>query len=155
MNATLYWNKSDKRYLNKELEKVKDIDVQFLEDSSIVDPRLKLSTGSNGIQANYIFVPDLARYYYINNYTVSKGYIILECHVDVLMSYRSEILQNKVILKRNEDWENNCNLYLDDPEFHLMQYLTVQTIEFSGGFDASKQEFLLTVVGNTTGGIGE
>lgn len=151
MNATLYWNKSDKRYLNKTLEKVKDIDIQFIEDSSIVNPRFKYAASTNCIQANYIFVPDLARYYYINNYTVSSGYIILECHVDVLMSYRNEILEENVIIKRSEQWKTRCNLYLDDPEFHLLQYNTSQTIKFPGGFDSNKQEFLLTVVGRTTG----
>lgn len=145
MNATIYWNRSDKRYINKTLEKVKDIQIQFLEDSSVIDARFKLSTPSNALQGNYIFVPDLARYYYINNYIVSKGYIILECHVDVLMSYKDEILSNDVILDRQQ---TKIDLYQVDNEYVVEERTCVTTIKFGRGFSDGDANFILCVAGN-------
>ena len=115
MDATLYFNRSDKRYMNKELEAITydgsdHIDVEFKEDTSITNPTFILRTQSKVLTANYIFVPDLSRYYYINDYTVSHQRIYINCHVDVLMSFKKEIKQQNVIVNRNT---NLFNMYLD------------------------------------------
>ena len=101
MDAYLYFNKSDKRYVDKKLESITydggsdHVDVEFKEDTSIEDPTFILRTQSKVLTANYIYVPNMNRYYYINSYTVSHQRIYIDCHVDVLMSFKTEFKKEK------------------------------------------------------------
>ena len=155
MNGKLYYNKSDKRYVNKELEEVtyiKDgqtmntVSVEFIEDSDVVNPTLKMTAFTGGLTANYIYLEDLHRYYYIKDWTLSKGYIYIKCHVDVLMSFKDEIMNETVILERQT---SEFDLYQDDPEYKLTQMVNVRTVPFSGGFSNQGANFILLVGGDT------
>lgn len=149
MDAYLYYNKSDKRYLEKTLESITydngsdHIDVEFKEDSSIIDPTFVLRTQSKVLEGNYIYVPDLNRYYYINDYTVSHQRIYINCHVDVLMSFKKEIKNETIIVKRQE---YKFNMYNDDSQFKVQNRTAVETIEFPSGFNSSKH-IVMGVVG--------
>ena len=169
MICKLFYNKADKRYINKdkivnnnyvflepvtrviEEQTVDQFNIEFLDESSYTDPVLKLSTDSNALTANYLYLVDFHRYYFINDIKVARGYLILYCHVDVLTSFQEEIMNEKVILERSE---NIYNLYQTDPEFRLMNYTREYTKFFPSGFSKSYQNFLLTVVGKTTGSVG-
>lgn len=157
MNAYLYYNKSDKRYVNKDLEAITydgsdHIDVEFKDDTSIVNPTFILRTQSKVLTANYIYVPDLNRYYYINDYVVSHQRIFINCHVDVLMSYKSSLMDKNVIAKRSE---NRYNLYLPDDKFKLYNYPKIQTLMFRPKstfyFDMDIEQFILTTAGSVSG----
>jgi len=155
MNAYLYYNKSDKRYMNKTLQSITyeggsdHIDVEFKEDTSITDPTFILRTQSKVLEGNYIYVPNLNRYYYINDYVVSHQRIYINCHVDVLMSFKNEIKQENVIVSRQE---NSYNLYQVDPKMVIYNTPVYRVLKFPGGFD-STGHFVLCVAGASTGGI--
>lgn len=155
MNAYLYYNKSDKRYMNKTLQSITyeggsdHIDVEFKEDTSITDPTFILRTQSKVLEGNYIYVPNLNRYYYINDYVVSHQRIYINCHVDVLMSFKNEIKQQNVIVSRQE---NSYNLYQVDPKMVIYNTPVYRVLKFPGGFD-STGHFVLCVAGASTGGI--
>lgn len=155
MNAYLYYNKSDKRYMNKTLKSITyeggsdHIDVEFKEDTSITDPTFILRTQSKVLEGNYIYVPNLNRYYYINDYVVSHQRIYINCHVDVLMSFKNEIKQENVIVSRQE---NSYNLYQVDPKMVIYNTPVYRVLKFPGGFD-STGHFILCVAGASTGGI--
>ena len=151
MNATFYYNKSDKRYLNKDIEaKYRDIPIQILTPSSIINPTLKVSSGLIGQNVNYVYIPDLRRYYYIDNYIMENGFVIIECKVDVLMSFKNEILSEKVIASRSS---NRYNLYLPDDKFKMYNYSRIQTFTMipqdSLKFDMSIEQFVLTTAGSS------
>lgn len=146
MNGVLYYNKSDQRVVNKTLELVSNIDVEFIEDSSIIDPILKLTPASNVIVANYIYLQDFHRYYYIKDVQVSKGYCICKCHVDVLMSFKDEIMLQDVILERQE---LEFDQYQDDPEYKLSQRVAVKTVKFNGStFSDGAANYILIMAGD-------
>ena len=155
MNAYLYYNKSDKRYMNKTLQSITyeggsdHIDVEFKEDTSITDPTFILRTQSKVLEGNYIYVPNLNRYYYINDYVVSHQRIYINCHVDVLMSFKNDIKQENVIVSRQE---NSYNLYQVDPKMVIYNTPVYRVLKFPGGFD-STGHFVLCVAGASTGGI--
>lgn len=153
MTAKLYFNKSDKRYVNKDLEAITyegsdHIDIEFKDDTSVVNPTFILRTQSKVLTANYIYVPDLNRYYYINDYVVSHQRIFINCHVDVLMSYKSSLMSKNVIAKRSE---NRYNLYLPDDKFKMYNYPKVQTLTFtptsSLQFDMDVSQYVLVTAG--------
>lgn len=155
MNGKLYYNKSDKRYVNKELEEVtyiKDgqtmntVSVEFIEDSDVINPTLKMTALTGGLTANYLWLEDLHRYYYIKDWTLSQGYIYIKCHVDVLMSFKDEIMLQDVILERQE-WE--FDQYQDDPEYKLSQRVAVKTVKFNGNsFSDSGANYVLIMAGD-------
>lgn len=149
MEATLYFNKSDNRYVHKDIEEIRTFDVRMLDDSSITDPVLKLSLPTGYMNANYLWLKDLHRYYYIKNITLSQGYAILTCHVDVLMTYAQEISNQTCIVRRNEAYDR-CNSYQNDDEKKLNAYPCTRVLRFPDnmGFDSTTTEFVMGVVGD-------
>lgn len=150
MDATLYFNKSDKRYVDKQLEAITyegsdHIDIEFKEDTSLEDPTFILRTQSKVLTANYIYVPDMNRYYYINDYTVSHQRIYINCHVDVLMSFKKEFKKENVIVARNEKL---FDLYLDDNKYKVQDRTCVRTVRFPSGF--TTRNLILGVVGKNS-----
>lgn len=164
MNAKLYFNKSDKRYINKDIEQVYPhsegtppewIKVEFIEPTSIENPRLILSTETNVLQANYLFLEDFGRYYYINNHTLEKGRVIIDCKVDVLMSFATEIMQENVILDRISTQKNLQNYYLEDDEIKKLSYPYIEMHDldcvYGNAFDQDQVYFILAVSGAVVG----
>lgn len=154
MQLTYYNNKSDKRYLNKTLESItlaghsNPVNISILDNCSVVNPTFKMVDKDIYLTANYCWVDTLRRYYYIDDIELSNGFAYLHCTVDVLMTYKEEIKQRRVVVKRQE---NNFNLYQVDDKVTLLNYECVKTVSFptNKGFDATKQEFVLCTIGNT------
>lgn len=144
MQAKFYLNKSDKRYLNKNIElKYDNIPIQILEPSSVVRPRLRVSSGLIGQGVNYLYVTDLERYYYIKDWIMENGHVTLECEVDVLMTFNSSIKTQNVIVKRNE---RLFNMYLEDGQYKVQNRTAVRTVVFPSGFTG--HQIILGVVGS-------
>lgn len=94
MIVKVYNNKSNKNIVNKKIEKVQEITFDFKDDSDITNPILILQSYKTG---NYCYIPDLKRYYYIDRIEIMNGgYYKLYLEIDVLMSYKDEII--------NADW---------------------------------------------------
>ena len=94
MIVKVYNNKSNKNIVNKKIEEVQEISFDFKDDSDITNPILILQSYKSG---NYCFIPDLKRYYYIDKIELMNGgYYKLYLEIDVLMSYKDEII--------NADW---------------------------------------------------
>lgn len=100
MTAILYNNVSDNREINKNITEITSIELTLYLDTNILNPVFKVKTFNNN--GNYLYVPTLNRYYYINNYTLSNQCVYLHCSVDVLMSYKNTILNSEVLVYRNE-----------------------------------------------------
>ena len=148
MQANLYINNSDERYINKNLTTLlNNVELYFKDDEDILNPVLKVTSINDILGANYLYLNELDRYYYIRSVTYSKQYVLLNCEVDVLMSHKRDLLTQEVILKRQS---NKYNLYQDDNEFRVLQYEAIRTQEFPSGFSPTTQAFVLGVVGNTS-----
>lgn len=145
MQGYLYRNKSDKRRVTKELSNEISVTLHFKEDSSIINPIFTISRTIDMTGKNYLKVNEFHRYYYIEDITVSKQYYILNCKVDVLMSFKDEFLNDRCIVSKNATLFDE---YLEDDRFKAEQYTHRDTLEFPFGFDETAQEFILTVCGN-------
>lgn len=162
MKCHLFKNKSDRRVINKNIEiimhgssnNVDYIDVEFIEPVSFVHPTLILSVASKIQTADYLFLPELGRYYYIDNYTAEHNRIIVNCSVDVLMSYHEFFMQETVILDRVSKQKNLQDFYLEDDEMKLESYpwLEMHPLKCVHG-DAFSQEvyYILATAGAVTG----
>ena len=144
-----YWNKTDKRYLNKSItQQGNDVTgVHFIDETELINPVIKLSSFDES-KVNYMYIPDLDRYYFLNNVKYSQGFYLVSWHVDVLMSFKNSILSQEVILKRASE-ENHYNLYQSDDKFQLYEYTNVRYKFFKEGqtFSPSIQNFVLCVMG--------
>lgn len=144
MTIKLYHNDSDKRTVNKTLTNEGSLaGATIIDDTTILNPRLKVrDNGIIMVQYNYCYIADFKRYYYITNITVSNGYIIIDCKVDVLMSYANEIKACNAVIKRQQSL---CNYYLDDPLYQSYEYSRIQVKTFNNVFN--NYNFVLTVSG--------
>lgn len=76
-------------------------------NTDILNPILKLS--SNYLDKNYVLIPEFEnRYYYVSSIEMLRGgHMLMNCHVDVLMTYKDNILQTNCNITRQEHAPNN------------------------------------------------
>lgn len=139
-------NNSDKRYLTKTLTNQLNVTgVSLYDSTSVTEPVLKVSGGPSKIaNYNYVYIPDFNRYYYIKDFTVENGYILIACKVDVLMSFANSIKECDCIAKRQE---TKYNFYLNDEKFLKYQYDKQFVHTFNTPFTKASQFVLLTTGG--------
>lgn len=146
MTIKLYHNDSDKRTVNKTLTNEGELlGAVIIDDTSILTPRLKVrDNGIIMVQYNYCYIADFKRYYYITNITISNGYILIDCKVDVLMSYANEIKACTGVIARQENvWSG----YLDDNENYVNQYNNTVLKAFTSGTFTKNLNYILLVSG--------
>lgn len=149
--ATFYNNKTDKRYMNKTISAVYDnVSLTYIDKTDILNPVLKLGKQIDPLSFNYIYIPEFSRYYFVSEPPIfEEGYYRVKLHVDVLMTFKSQILAQYVIVKRQE---KAYNLYQVDEKMNVYNTPVYRTIEFPGGF-SNTGHFVLCVAGASTGGI--
>ena len=145
MNIILYKNRSDNRVLRKSLTQVSTpLSCDIYGSESIITPRFILEYV--GVEANYCYVAELNRYYYIKDIVLAPGgQRILMCEVDVLMSNIDEILNLNCLILRQEN-ESLCNKYLVDNKM-IANANKEETVESFGEVVITNPQtcFLLTI----------
>lgn len=112
MDIILYNTKDDNRKLNKTLTEIKTITVRLKDDTDIMHPVIELDGANLPPTANYCYIAAFGRYYYINQQDIKIGRdLVLTLSVDVLMSWKSLILNSTVIAERTS---NKYNKYIPD-----------------------------------------
>lgn len=146
MTGNLYFNRSARNVINKDLQnKSSDMTIHYKETTDKLNPDILISNSVTITDYNYIHVN--GKYYYIEDVEMAQQYYILHCHVDVLMTYKSDIYNTSCIVSKNE---KVYNLYLNDNRLKLLNKSKILTFPFSRGFkiQGSKHfEFVLTVNG--------
>lgn len=143
----LYSNSSAPEKLDKTLSEIVDLTGTLKDASSFIDPTVMIeATQSQMAACNYIRIPQFERYYFVKNITVLRtGLYQLDCHVDVLTTYKAGIRKNSAIIERSQkDYELN----LDDGSIKVNNNPTIQTKSFPQGFTTSL-EFVLAVAGGS------
>lgn len=146
MLAKFYNNKSDERYVNKTIElKHNNIDVKLKEDTELVRPVLIVSSGLLTPSVNYVYIENFGRYYFIRDIKYTQGMSIISCEVDVLMSFKTALLKQNVIVKRQE---RKYNLYIRDEKQKFYNTNATVVKEFpKRPFNISTSNFILCLNG--------
>lgn len=98
MKIILYNNQSTNNVINKTLTQVQEIDITFKGVCDILKPTIKIKSDVL-IKANYLYIEDFQRYYFIDNIQIEpKDIYILYCSIDVLKTYSLNIIDKKVNL---------------------------------------------------------
>ena len=147
MKVTFYATASDKRKVQKTLTSLYSSSAVKLKDNtSIINPKLLITTFDHFNQCNYVYIEEFNRYYFVTDIqSISNGVLQISCHVDVLMSNYSSILKMQAIVKRNTNHYNN---YLVDNQRKVLCYPTQTILNFPKDkqFNTTLQ-YVLTVAG--------
>ena len=106
----------DTRKINKTVKQITELlPCAVTEDSnSILNPRLLLKWNESYIGANYAYIPEFQRYYFIDDISLNTGgNCVVSLSVDVLYTYSAQIMQLTVTASRSS---NKYNRYLNDNE---------------------------------------
>jgi hypothetical protein len=143
--VVFYTNSSEAERVDKELTLIAELNGDLTEGTSIIEPDITVGVSLSSLSsANYLFIPSFNRYYYIRDITSERlGITRLTCKVDVLMSFKSYIRNNRGIISTQS---NVWNLYLNDGSLHCYQNPMIITKRFPNGFN--DQQFVLSVAGS-------
>lgn len=140
----LYKNESPVEKIGKTLNSQSTINnVALKRDTSILRPVLLLNTNLSIFQYNYMYISEFGRYYFIDDIrSINDNLWEISAHVDVLETYKTQILANNAVIRRQEKL---YNLYLDDPEFHVLNYERIQTLKFPANAFSKNLKYVLVV----------
>lgn len=113
MTLQFYNNKSDVRVLNKSLTSIgSEVTANFTDTVNYDDPVLRIDLDESLLGANYFYVKEWEKYYYIRSKDIINGNLLyITGHMDVLMSFKSAILNSQIIALRSA---SNPNAYIVD-----------------------------------------
>lgn len=109
MIIKLYNTNSDNNKLNKVLTNEIIIDIKLKNDTDIIRPTIFLYSETL-INSNYCYIPEFNRHYYINSITTNPNKVFkLELEVDVLMSFKNDILNSYAYVIQQTNYNNYYN----------------------------------------------
>lgn len=144
MNITLYTTNSPQNQINKRLTTVTSLSGYLRDDCSRGNPIIQIEADISTLNSvNYMYIPDFSRYYFVEDIvSIRAGICEIHGRVDVLESFKSDLLDARIILKRQRD---NWNLYVDDGSFITYCDDKMYTLNFPGGFNGNT--FVLVTTG--------
>lgn len=106
MSATLYKTTAD----TKSIDKIAGaeiiapaVDVKPYENVSMLNPVFVLAYNAAYLRANYIYVSDFAKWYYITDISVdTAGRIFIRCSIDVRQTFGAAFINCPAIITRAE-----------------------------------------------------
>lgn len=144
--VNLYDNHSPVNKIGKSLSDEKTIsDVLLKNNTSVLRPVLTIKSSDNIFYYNYMYISTFGRYYFIDDVrSVHDNIWEVSAHVDVLETYKTQILANQAVLRRQQ---NKYNTYLNDPEWKVYAYENVVAHKFSTTPFSKTLQYVLAVAG--------
>lgn len=146
MTIKLYQNKSEMTKVSKSITEIAAYNGTLRDKScSVVDPKI-LFESSNPPEdlVNYMYIPKFNRYYFVYSIdSIRKDLWQITGHVDVLMSFKSDIKASTQLIARQENRKNN---YLVDSSLPIGVKRQFKCIEFGDAF-VENPYYILTVMG--------
>ena len=140
----LYNVSDDNEKIDKTLGTAKEFtNCSIKEQTDVTNITLRIQTPDNLSGYNYAYVSEYGRYYYIDRIEATPtGYWVLSCRCDVLMSFKSQILDLQGTVTRSESLYNG---YLTDPTYKAYAYRNIVTRSFPNAINSDT--FILMTVG--------
>ncbi len=144
MIINLYNTTDEVKKVIKNLTALGDIEGTAKEPLTVQEATEILVTKNTNVDnANYCYIPDFQRYYFISKKEVVRnGFVKLTLVCDVLMSFKSSLLNLSVVAERSE---SNYSSYLVDSVKSSYNFPMVLTRKFPNGFGGLN--YYLTVAG--------
>lgn len=114
------------------------------EATDILNPVITVAYNAYHININYCYIPDFGRYYFIKDYVIDGDTITLYLHVDVLNTYRAQILNSQCIAARSS---SHYNVNLIDNMIQAEEGYRYNISQLPYEFDPSTGSYILMVTG--------
>ena len=109
--------------------------VVLKDDTNLMSPTFILKTSEVVYNSNYVYCSFTHRYYYINNIdALSGGRLAIHCSIDVLYTYKDEILNSSAWIERSDtttDMSDDYDMLHNDYPFR--QDYETRGIDFAEG----------------------
>lgn len=132
MLIDLLYTTDDPRVVSKTTTNVSTgVDMTPKGNFDLCTPLVVLAYNTAYLGANYAYIPELARYYYINDMVLSPGsQIVIQLAVDVLKTWDAQIRACEGVVVRSESIGSN---YLPDDKYPIdPREIWLQSIPLSG-----------------------
>lgn len=110
MEVKFYQTKTPKNYMTKVLTLEKVTTGKLQDNCDMINPVILFNLDNNILVYNYCYISAFQRYYFIDSVNIINGMMEIKLHVDVLMSYKTDILQSTATITR----ANSGNNYIPD-----------------------------------------
>ena len=148
MTIKTYRFLGDSRKVDKTLTLVETYsNAEIVGDMIIQSPTISLQLDSftDAINFNYIYIPELRRYYYVKNSTIREdGFVQIQCSVDVLKSFKADILASTQYVDRQE---NKCSYQVPDSGYTIKSNRNLTIKNFGNPIIVPNDDFILTTFG--------
>ena len=142
MDIVLYVCSSERQAINKTIGSSATLTGSLRGESSVINPSF-LIEHSNPSGFNYCYIDDFGRYYFITNITsVRTGIWRIDCSVDVLMSFKNQILNLDVIVSENSGFDNEK--YFSGEPWKTLVKTKTDVINFPSGLLDDGEYILIT-----------
>lgn len=148
-DIALYRNTSPVNKVDKSITLVATVSGVLRSGVTVTDPIVLVESQTpatiiSGV--NYAYISELGRYYHVTGIASdANGLWLISMHVDVLMTYRTQIRSQSAIVARQE---NVYNMYLDDGWFMSYQKPLIQTKYLSVAAPFENEEYVLVIAGS-------
>lgn len=141
-NITLYKTTSERNEIKKKLTEVITISGSTKENFDVINPSILVSL--EGIpDANYCYVDVTDKYYYVRYVAENNGLIRLNLFEDVLMSFKTPLLNCEVLVSRSKDGDP----YINGDNFVETSQTATEVINFNNGFLENPLNILISAGG--------
>lgn len=147
LSVRLCHNSSPVEKIGKVIDSGETFTCVLKDNTSILNPSIIILSNSASIPTyNYMYISDLGRYYFIDDVvSLNNNRWEIRGHVDVLETYKSGILAQSAVIKRQQ---SKYNLYLNDPDFMTYNNDTIQIKKFSTSAFSKTLKYALVVNGS-------
>lgn len=118
-----------------------NINVIYKDDETKDTPTLEMAYSEALAGANYAYCVGTGYYFYLSEPTFAAQRLFFNCEVDLLMTYKDDILKLGCIIDRQE---NEFNAYLVDDKAPILNRRVVNTLKFPTGFSNNDSYILAT-----------
>ena len=148
MEIKFYSISDDRKKVDKKVDSttlIATVKGTLKSDCDILHPEIELEYNASIVSANYMYIQDFGRYYFLSPPTLSTQRMFFKGEVDPLMSWNSSIKNLTCVISRQE---KRFNLYLNDGNFHLLQKKQISSIVFPQSF-TTDGSYILAVGGSS------
>lgn len=145
--ANFYTNYSDSNVVNKKLSEIlTNVQIKYKEPLTVDKPTLTINKSElwqNVAWANYFYLPDTKRYYFMDAPVIEHGYMTITGRTDVLSSFWNFVKNKQCYVNRQE---NVYSKYIVDNEHPVYATRDIDIITIPCDF-LTGNSCLLTVTG--------
>lgn len=150
-SIVFYTNSSPVNQIDKSITEVVTATGALREGASILNPEIEIENNLAPLvvaSINYAQISVFGRYYFVTDIrTETNGLWVVSMHVDVLMTYKDKIREQRAVVARQAKYPN-YNLYLDDGWFMSYQNPIIETRYFSNPTPFEAEEYVLVIAGS-------